>query len=98
MIKKSAKQIADANQYGWGSLVLMEIIERGIADLQQDSKPHGFDPKTRMVQDVIELLEVNGITPKLELRQNGMDTSKPIVLSNKMVEVDIDENIDQRRF
>lgn len=63
-IKKASNEIAKANSLGWGSVILQQIIERGIRDIKNDHETTLFNIDQLAVQEVIEMLEANEITDK----------------------------------
>ena len=62
-IKKASSEIAKANSLGWGSIILQQIIERGIRDMRSDQENY-FNINVKAVQEVIEILESHGISDK----------------------------------
>lgn len=63
-IRKASKEIANANKIGFGSVILQQIIERGIRDIKTDKETTMFNIDQLAVREVIEILEFNNITDK----------------------------------
>ncbi len=61
-IKKASNKIAKENHLGWGSIILQQIIERGIRDIKTDQDTTLFNINQKAVQEVIEILENHDIT------------------------------------
>ena len=62
-IKKASSEIAKANSLGWGSIILQQIIERGIRDMRSDQENY-LNINVKAVQEVIEILESYEISDK----------------------------------